>query len=217
MVIFELEMTFKVTSSINMNNKPTKGKYLEILLRSPKTVFSTKDIALLWGEDRGDTVRARLYKYVKAKKLVRVHRGLYAKDKNYDKRELAIKIYTPSYISFETVLAKAGATFQYYSQIFIATYVTREVIINGQTYSYKRVKDAVLTNHIGVEAKNGYHIASPEKAFLDIVYLNKSYHFDNLSSINWEKVFAILPIYKNKSMEKRVKKYHQSVNINGKK
>lgn len=197
--------------SNGVDKKPTKGEYLDILLRSPKTVFSTKDAALLWVEERESTVSARLNKYVKAGKLIRVRRGLYAKDKNYDKFELATKIYTPSYISFETVLAKAGVVFQFYGQVFIASYITREVIVDGQTYSYKRIRDQILTNHTGVEAKNNYYIASPARAFLDIVYASKGYHFDNLSPLDWEKIFEILPIYKNKSMEKRVKKYHKSI------
>lgn len=195
-----------------MDNKLKKGEYLDALLRSPKTIFSTKDAALLWGEEKESTVSVRLNKYVRAGKLIRVHRGLYAKDKNYDNLELATKIYTPSYISFETVLAKAGVIFQFYGQIFIASYVTREVTVGKQLYSYKRVRDSILTNRTGVEAKGNYYIASPERAFLDTVYSNKDYHFDNLSSLNWEKVFEILPIYENKSMEKKVKKYHKSIN-----
>ena len=212
MLIYELGITFKVISSINMDKKPKKGEYLDILLRSPKTIFSTKDAALLWSEERGSTVSARLNKYVKAGKLIGVRRGLYAKDKNYEKFELATKIYTPSYISFETVLAKAGVVFQFYSQVFVASYITREVVVDGQTYSYKRIRDSILTNRIGIEAKYNYYIASPERAFLDIVYASKGYHFDNLSPLDWVKVFEILSIYKNKSMEKRVRKYHKIVN-----
>ena len=185
------------------------------MLRSPKTIFSTKDVALLWSEERENTVSARLNKYVKAGKLIRVRRGLYAKDKSYDKFELATRIFTPSYISFETVLAKAGVIFQFYGQILIASYVTREIIIDDKTYSYKRVRDSILTNHAGIEAKNNYHIATPERAFLDVVYLSKDYHFDNLSPLNWDKIFEILPIYKNKSLEKRVKKYHKSISAEG--
>lgn len=195
-----------------MDNKVKKGEYLDILLRSPKTIFSTKDVALLWGEKSETAARVRLSYYVKNGTLARVHRGLYAKDKNFDKFELANKIYTPSYISFETVLAKAGIVFQFYGQIFVASYVTREIKADGQTYAYKRIRDSILTNHLGLEAKNNYHIASPERAFLDVVYSSKGYHFDNLSPLNWDKVFEILPIYKNKSMEKRVKKYHKSIN-----
>ena len=194
-----------------MDNKLKKGEYLDALLRSPKTIFSTKDVALLWGEERESTVSARLNKYVRAGKLIRVHRGLYAKDTNYEKLELATKIYTPSYISFETILAKAGIIFQFYGQIFVASYVTREIIADSQTYSYKRIKDSILTSPAGVEVKDNYHIASPERAFLDVVYSSKGYHFDNLSPLNWERVFEILPVYKNKSMGKRIKKYHNMV------
>ena len=195
-----------------MDRKPIKGEYLDILLRSPRTVFSTKDVALLWAEERELKVSGRLNKYVKAGKLIRIHRGLYAKDNNYEKLELATKIYTPSYISFETVLAKAGVVFQFYSQIFVASYVKREIVVGEQIYSYKRIRDSILTNRVGVEAKDDYHIASLERAFLDIIYLNKDYHFDNLSPLNWDKVFEILPIYKNKSMAKRIKKYHKLIN-----
>lgn len=191
-----------------MDNTLKKGEYLEVLLRSPKTIFSTKDVALLWNEGKESTVSVRLNKYVKAGKLIRVRRGIYAKDKNYNVCELATKIYTPSYISFETVLANAGVVFQLYSQIFVASYTTREVTADKRVYSYKRVKNSILTNPKGVEAKDNYHIASPERAFLDVVYLNGDYHFDNVSALNWDNVFEILPIYQNKSMERRVKKYY---------
>ena len=142
-----------------------------------------------------------------------MHRGIYVKDKNYNNLELATKIYIPSYVSFETVLANYGVIFQLYRQIFISSYLTRDVVISVQTFSYKRVRDSILTNHTGVDEKDGYHVASPERAFLDVVYLNKSYHFDNLVPLNWKKIFDILPIYNNKSMEKRVKRYHNSADI----
>lgn len=191
-----------------MEEKLKKGQYLDTLLRSSKTVFSTKDIALLWGETNETAARMRLSYYVKTGGLVRLHRGLYAKDANYDTFELATKMYTPSYVSFETVLARAGVVFQYYDRIFIASYVAREVVVAGVKFAYRRMRDSVLTNPLGLEAKDNYHIASPERAFLDVVYLNKDYHFDNLSSLNWDTVFEIASMYNNKSLEKRVKAYH---------
>ena len=123
-----------------MDNKPTKGQYIEILLRSPKTVFSTKDIALLWGDEGKANVRVRLSNYVKNGKLIRVHRGIYAKDKNYSRFELATRIYTPAYVSFETVLTRTGVNFQYYGNIFVASYVTREIEADGQKISFLRMK-----------------------------------------------------------------------------
>jgi predicted transcriptional regulator of viral defense system len=190
-----------------MDKKPTKGEYLEVLLRSPKTVFSINDVTLLWGEERKRIVAVRLNKYAKAGKLIRLRRGVYAKDKNYDRLELATRIYTPSYISFETVLTRAGINFQYYETIFVASYVTREIKVDGQTISYIRMKDYVLSNTTGIEQNGNVAIATKERAFLDRIYISKDYHFDNLDALDWDKVFEILPIYNNKRMEKKVNVY----------
>jgi len=197
-----------------MNNKPTKGEYLEVLLRSTKTIFSTKDVSLLWNESDNSIVTDRLKKYVKTGKLVRAHRGLYAKDPNYDRFELATRIYTPSYISFETVLTREGMNFQYYGNIFIATYINREIVAGEQRITFVRMKDYVLSNTTGIEHNGGYAIATKERAFLDRVYISKDYHFDNLANLNWDKVFEILPIYHNKRLEKKIKEYFKSVEDN---
>ena len=173
-----------ITISNNMDNKPTKGEYVEILLRSPKTVFSVKDIALLWGEQAEAAVRVRLSQYVKNGKLIRVHRGIYAKDNNYDRFELATRIYTPSYVSFETVLTRTGVNFQYYGNIFVASYVTREIEADGQKISFVKMKDYVLSNTIGIEHTNDVATATKERAFLDRIYVSKDYHFDHLDVLH---------------------------------
>lgn len=185
--------------------KPISG-----ILRSSNTVFNFRDISIIWGDTNRKASIAGVNYYVKTGSLYRIRRGIYAKDKNYDKSELAIKIYTPSYISFETVLAKAGIIFQFYGQIFIASYLTREITADGQIYSYRKIKDSILTNHSGIEQQKNSATASPERAFLDVVYLNKDYHFDNLSNLDWNKVFEILPIYGgNKRMGKKIKQYYE--------
>ena len=190
-----------------MDKKPTKGEYLEVLLRSPKTIFSNKDVALLWNENDNLIVADRLKRYVRVGKLIRLRRGFYAKDKNYDPLELATRIYTPSYISFETILTRAGINFQKYDSIFVASYVTREIKVGGQNISYIRMKDYVLSNTTGVEQNGNVAMATKERAFLDRIYISKDYHFDNLSVLDWDKVFEILPIYNNKRMEKKVNAY----------
>ena len=181
------------------------------ILRSNKTIFSFKDILLVSPKETSALLRRKINYYIRKGELYPIRRGLYAKDKNYNKSELAIKIYTPSYISFETVLGKAGVIFQYYSQIFIASYLTREITIDKQTYTYRKIKDSVLTNNAGIKHEGNYFIATHERAFLDMVYLNKDYHFDNLSSLDWDEVFEILPIYSNKRMEKAVKNYQKNI------
>lgn len=183
-----------------------KGQFLEVLLRSPKTVFTFEDVALLWGEPGRQVTRVRLNYYIGKGKLYRIRRGLYAKDKNYNTLECAARIYPPSYVSFETVLAQEGLIFQFHAQISVASYLTRDIEIHGQVYSFRKIKMPILTNPTGVENKGEISLATQERAFLDTLYIHGDYYFDNLSRLNWNKVLEILPIYQNQRMEKQIQK-----------
>jgi len=188
-----------------------KRDYLLELMRTKKTVFTFKDVSLLWGETDLNFTKKKIYRYVKAGKLFALRKGIYAKDQTYDTYELAAKIYTPAYISLETVLGAAGVTFQFYSQIFIVSHKTKEIECDGQKYSYWRVKDEILVNPEGIIRRENYSIASVERAFLDILYLHRDYHFDNLSPVSWENVEKILPVYGgNQRMEKAAQKHRES-------
>ncbi|MEA5078984.1 MAG: hypothetical protein VB013_10485 [Anaerolineaceae bacterium] len=185
---------------------------LQDILRAKQTVFTFKDLILLWQGVDFDNAKSRVNYYVKTGALYPIRRGIYAKDKNYDRLELATKIFTPAYISFETVLGSAGVTFQYYSQIFVATYQSLERIVDGQKISYRRLKSPLLTNSNGIENLENYAIASPERAFLDLLYLSDDYHFDNLATLNWQKVEEILPIYgENKRMARQVNQFREAL------
>ena len=188
-----------------------KGNYLSSILRSNKTVFSSKDIALLWHDPGTSATRVRLHYYIEKGDLYRIRKGLYAKSRDYNRMELATRIFTPSYVSFETVLARDGLIFQYYNQVFVASYLSRKIIVDGQTYSYRKMKTKVLVNPIGVEHVSETSIASKERAFLDTLYVNADYQFDNIRAINWEKVFEILPIYSNQRMVKKVKGLYTTI------
>ena len=192
-----------------------KGQYFEAILRSPKTVFTLRDIVLLWGETSAGSVRVRLNQYVRRGKLCRLRKGFYVKDKNYNKLEFAARLYPPAYVSFETILARAGLIFQFHAQISIASYLTREVEVDGQVYSFRKIKMPILTNPIGVVNENETSFATTERAFLDTFYIHGDYHFDNLSGLDWNKVLDMLPIYQNQSMEKRVRRLYKQVTQNG--
>lgn len=182
----------------------SKGNYLTDLIRSPKTILTINDIAIIWGDSNAKAIKSRLSYYVKHKDLFRLRRGIYAKNLKYNKLELATRIFIPSYVSFETVLAKEGLIFQYQTKIQSASYLSRELEIDGEVYSYKKLKNTILVNSLGVENINETSVASKERAFLDILYTTDDYHFDNLRSLNWDKVMDILPIYNNKRMVKVV-------------
>jgi hypothetical protein len=184
-----------------------KGLYLSTLLRSNMSVFSVTDIMLLWNETKAETARTRINYYVKAGELLQVRRGIYAKNNKYNRLELGTKYLLPPTLALKQYLEKLALHFKIYTQIKLASYLSRDLSIGDQTYSYKKIKSEILTNHIGVEIKDDYSIATPERAFLDVLYLNKSYHFDNLSILNWSKVEEILPIYGNKRLENTITRY----------
>lgn len=189
--------------------------FLKELLRTDQTVFSFKELIVRFRTSNVKALASKLNYYVKHGDLHRIRRGLYAKDINYDRLELATKILSPSYISFETVLTRAGIVFQYYSQIFVASYQSRDIICDDQTYSFRTVKATILVNAAGIELRKNYSIATPERAFLDIVYRTKEYHFDNLNPLNWDTVYKLLPIYgDNKKMRKRVDMYYKAFKDN---
>lgn len=174
----------------------------------PQSVFTLSELSLIFPEIAYPNLRRRMRYFTKAGKLKRLHQGIYAK-KEYNALELANKLYKPSYISLETVLVNKGVVFQYYERIFAVSYLTREVKINDIAIQYRQIKESVLTNMQGIENKDGYFIASLERAFLDALYIYKDYHFDNLSVLNWENVFKLQVIYKSKALSKRVKDYYK--------
>lgn len=178
-------------------------------MRAPQSVFSHTDLALLWRKTAPSFLNKKIHRYLKAGALFPLRKGIYAKAQTFDPFELATKIFTPSYVGFETVLIRAGVVFQFYRQLFCASYLTREIIIHNQAYTYKKIKDAILTNAAGIETTSLYAIASVERAFLDTLYLYQDYHFDNLKPLCWEKVFEILPLYHNKRLEKSVNRIHK--------
>jgi predicted transcriptional regulator of viral defense system len=208
--IFLLERAFHYLSSRNMKKDTQKRPFLEQILRSPQTIFSTKDVSLLWREDDMAVVANRLKQYARTGALLRVRRGLYAKDATYNKSELATRVYTPSYVSFETVLSHTGITFQFYTTIFVASYLTREITVDTQTIQYIHMKEYVLRDTTGIEQTQGYAVATKERAFLDRLYVSHDYHFDNLSGLDWDAVFAIVPIYHNKRLECAVNMYYNA-------
>ena len=179
------------------------------LYQTQKTILTSKDIALIWQETNADNLKGKLAYYVKRGALIRLTRGVFAKNKNYNPKELATSIYTPSYISFETVLREAGIIFQHYDTIFVAGPWSKIMTIDKMTISFRKLKDSVLYNSAGMENKEGYSFATPERAFLDTIYLSPKFYFDNLRSINWQKCHEIVKIYGNKQLIRRLADYQK--------
>jgi len=182
-------------------------KEIDILFeiyKDSRTVFRINDIALL--TDNADPLLyQKLNKLVKKGKLLNIRKGIYAKE-GYKSEELACLLYTPTYISLGYVLQRSGVIFQYDSAITNICYLNRDICVNGQSIQYRQVKREILLNTNGIIHTNNTNTATPERAFLDTLYLNGFFYFDNIKPLNVKKIYELLPIYNSASLIKKAEK-----------
>jgi len=174
------------------------------IYKDSRTVFRINDIALLINS-ADSLLYQKLNKLVKKGKLLNIRKGIYAKE-GYQIEELACLLYTPTYISLGYVLQRSGMIFQYDSAITNVSYLNREIYIYEQSIQYRQIKREILLNTEGIINKNNMNIATPERAFLDTLYLNRFFYFDNIKPLNTNKIYELLPIYNSASLIKEVEK-----------
>lgn len=197
-------LIFRMNSSQNI-----KSNIILSIFKEVKTVFRLRDIALMFGEKDFDSLNKKLNYYVRTGKLLNPRKGIYAKP-HYSNEELACLLYTPSYISLEYVLQKAGVLFQFDTRITSISYLSRSIEVGDNTFMYRKIKSEVMANTKGIIRQiDQVNIASGERAFLDLLYLNKTSYFDNLNPLNKAKVYDLLPIYMSKALTDRVKNIFQ--------
>lgn len=175
------------------------------VLKSTRTVFRARDIAILTGENKLNNLKSKISYCVSTGVLENVRRGIYVKE-GYSLDELACRVYVPSYISCEAVLARSGVIFQYSSVITSVSYLSRIINVDGSEIKYRKLKDSILVNDRGVTRQGNINVATPARAFLDMLYLSKDFYFDNVNSIDRDRVKELLDVYGCKQLEKRVRR-----------
>ncbi|MBL7114098.1 MAG: hypothetical protein ISS19_19340, partial [Bacteroidales bacterium] len=176
------------------------------LYKDSRTVLRLIDIAMLVHETRLESLSKKLNYYVRKKQLLNPRKGIYTKP-DYNKEELACRLYTPSYISLDWVLQRAGILFQFNTTITVVSYLSRQVKIESQELRYRKIKGDVLANTIGINRlPNHINRATPERAFLDMLYLNPDFYFDNINPLQKTTLLELMLIYQSKSLEQRVPK-----------
>lgn len=175
------------------------------LLKTDKTVFSSTDMAYVWGIENPNTLKKTI-SYLSSKgKIKQIRKGLYYLDgRNYDLFELANKYRTPSYISLTTILQQSGVVFQYSEEVYLVSNRSSSFSFEKKSFIYRQIKDDILYNPSGLIKEKNYTMATTERAFLDMLYLERNFYFDNLNPINFDKCIELLSIYNNKNLEKKV-------------
>lgn len=177
---------------------------LSTILSSSRTVFTPQWLAMQCTDrDRKSLGRSLMY-YAQKGEILNPRKGIYAK-RGYDEREMACALLRPSYISLEYVLARAGIIFQYDSAVTCISYQSRTIAVDGRSYAYRQINPIVWSNLLGIEQRDNIAMATPERAFLDMVYLSAGQcYFDNLRPLNKELVSQIIPTYNSPALTKRV-------------
>jgi hypothetical protein len=174
------------------------------------TVFTVADIKKALGIKNQKSLYNAIYYAVNQKELYTISKGIYSFDSNYSKKEFGNKYRTPSYISLYTVLQELGIVFQPYTSIFVITNRSESVDIDGQKYIYRKIKDEILLNPLGIEQKNGVSTARVERAICDKIYLDGIEYFDNLRNVDLDLIDRL-----NKEVygsNKNIFKFLQSLN-----
>jgi hypothetical protein len=160
---------------------------------------------MLMEEPNAVNLKSVVHYYVRQGVIRNIRKGVYAKE-DYSAEELACCLYTPSYISLETVLSRAGVVFQFSGTITAISYLSRSLEIDEHQIAYRKVKNDVLVDVRGITREGNANIATPERAFLDRLYLSPDYYFDNTDALDTNLIAELLPVYRSKALQKRTEK-----------
>lgn len=180
---------------------------IEILLLSRQTIFSIDDLAVIWSIPDRKRLWEIVKYYLRTSKLRKLYSGVYSLyNQDFSELELAVNLFSPSYISFHTALGIHGINFQHYSEIHVIALASKKITVEGKQFVYHQFKRKVFFNGLGIEKKEGYQIASLERAVCDSLYLLPSMTLDYLGMLNVEKLQKVAGVYENQSLSKRVVK-----------
>ncbi len=151
--------------------------------------------------------------------LARIKQGLYTlKTDPPSEKEVANRLYKPSYISFAYALAYYNIIPEMPYQITSATTNPTRVFSNtNQVFSYYTIKEEAFTGYVlKKEGERAFLIADPEKALVDYVYMvtlgRSQPSLDRLyiKSLNKEKAVEYAKLYKRKSLVKKIEELFKS-------
>jgi predicted transcriptional regulator of viral defense system len=187
-------------------------------------VFSVKDIQKRFP----DFDNRRLVEWQQKGYLLKIKRGYYCfREKPHREKFLqfaANKIYSPSYISFESALS-------YYNlipeSVFTITSATTKNTANYSTpvgnFSYKHLKPLLFFGYKLLKEKDFVvKIAEPEKVLLDFFYIKKMNTLEEVEEmrfneivaneiISFEKLRKYQRIFNSKTVDKRIEMFIQII------
>ncbi len=202
------------------------NEFLELVGRLP--LIDTE--LLLAGVPDQVALKVQISRWEKASKLIQIKRGIYLLSEAYRKGStyepyIASVLKSPSYVSLEKAL-------EYHDLIPEAVPVYTSVTTKRQgrfvseigTFDYRHIKNSLFWGYESVTVnKQTAFIALPEKALLDLCYLNgmnisqdyiEGLRLQNIEKINIDKLFEFARRFKKPGMMKVAKEIQKYITLN---
>jgi predicted transcriptional regulator of viral defense system len=185
------------------------SKILKKIKEIGKDFYTIPDLEKISGLKKKSLFVA-LSRLEKKEEILRIAKGFYIlPEQKIDAEKIATQIYAPSYVSFESALARYGILSQIPYAITLAT--TRKpktISILGKLADYRRIKKELF---FGFSLAEGVYAADPEKALLDTLYFvslgrtTLSFEELDLSKIDKPKFWRYAKLYPAR-VQKQAKK-----------
>ena len=142
-------------------------KLIQKIKNIPKSYFSFIDLKKI-SDLSDENLKVTVSRMIKNRKITKLTKGIYTLDiSKINWESFAVEMYSPSYLSFEWVLAKYNILNQKPINLTLATGKRSKKIITPQNIIiYHHLQPKLFWGFIREE---NYLTAEPEKAFLDLV------------------------------------------------
>ncbi len=187
------------------------NKLMKLQELSEVAFFTLDDVTQRFGLERA-SARVLCTRWVRQGLLVRMKNNLYVTSWKWnnltrqDWYKIANVLQVPSYISLMTALAYYDVTTQVQNNYQESICLKRSVIygVREAVFSFVKINNQYYNSFI---RKDGFFIATPEKAFLDAAYLYAfgKYKFDvdslDFKKLDMKKIRALLKTYPERIKE----------------
>ena len=169
-------------------------QFIQELESIPQSYFTTADLEKVFNRSR-KSLAVSLHRLVQRGALVRLSKGIFqTKSQTAQLEHVANQVYYPSYLSFESALARHGILSQQpYSLTFATRKRSKKLLLGDQEVQYRQLNQKY---YFGYTQTPQGAIAEPEKAIIDQLYLIDR----GLTSSELEE-WSLVGINKNKLLE----------------
>jgi len=177
-------------------------------------VILSRDLAL--ARDDSQILRNQLIRWQKKNLLIKLRRGVYMLNENDRKVSpsrafIASQLYSPSYVSMEYALSSYGLIPERVADVTSITTRKTAVFSNASgIFRYQHVKPGGFRGFLASRDEAGlpFFIAEPEKAVVDLLYLQlnkikdyssalfeEHFRFQNLDSLKPKKIMSYAKVF----------------------